>query len=104
MFVDRDLLNAGATESHRAGAHARTGADQLARGPLVEAMFGDFAAAEAFHDEVSRAHGHHVRGLQASHEGLATIGSKAQRAVFQFTDMDESNAAELRAVRCDSDT
>ena|ERR1700742_4351676 len=104
MFVDRDLLNTGANESHRAGGHARIGADRLAAGPLLMGMFGDFAAAEAFHDEISEAHSHHVRGLQGSHEGLTAIGSKARRAVFQFTDMDESNAAELRAVPCDFDT
>jgi hypothetical protein len=104
MFVDPALLNSGANESHRAGDHAGIGADTLARGPVLSGMFGDFAAAEAFHDEVRAAHGRHVRGLHARRQGLAVIGQKAQQAAVQFTDMDESNAATLRAMPCDSDT
>jgi hypothetical protein len=104
MFVDPALLNSGANESHRAGGHASIGADTLARGPLLSGMFGDFAAAEAFHDEVRAAHGRHIRGLHARHQGLTVIGQKAQQAAVQFTDMDESNAATLRAMPCDSDT
>lgn len=104
MFVETGLLNSGANESHRAGEHARIGADRLARGPLLSGMFGDFAAAEAFHDGIRAAHGRHVGGLQAHHEGLAAIGEKAQQAAVQFTDMDESNATTLRDVPCNSDT
>jgi hypothetical protein len=104
MFVDPGSLNSGANESHRAGEHARIGADRLARGPLLSGMFGDFAAAEAFHDGIRAAHGRQVRGLQARHEGLTAVGRIAQQAAVQFTDMDESNAATLRAVPCNSDT
>ena len=104
MFVDTGLLDSGANESHRAGGHAQEGADQLSRGPLMPGMFGDFAAAHAFHDAVSAAHAKHVRGLQAHQEALTAIGTKAHRAATEFTEMDERNAAELRAVRCSSGT
>lgn len=104
MFVDPELLHLGAKESHRAGERAREGADHLARGPLMSGMFGDFAAADAFHEAVSSAHAQHVRILQSHQEALTTVGAKAHYAAMEFTKMDQGNAAELRAVRCSSDT
>lgn len=99
MFVDPGLLRLGAKESHRAGGHARDGADHLARGPLAAGMFGDFAVAEAFHGAVSAARAEHVRSLQAHHEALAAVGAKAHYAAGEFTAMDERGAEQLRAVR-----
>jgi hypothetical protein len=62
-------------------------------------MFGDFPAADDFHDIVSAAHAHHAKTLQAYQETLTGIGRKAHRAATEFVDMDERTAAELRAVR-----
>jgi hypothetical protein len=104
MFVDTDLLHSGANESHRAGGRAQDGADQLSRGPLLAAMFGGFPAAETFHDAVSAAHARHVKNLQAHKETLTDVGHKAHYAANGFTDMDDRNAAEMRAVRCSSGT
>jgi Protein of unknown function (DUF2563) len=104
MFVDTDLLHSGANESHRAGGHAQDGADQLARGPLPSGMFGDFPAGETFHDAVSAAHAQHVKNLQAHQETLTELGRKAHYAANGFTDMDDRNAANMRAVRCNSVT
>ena len=104
MFVEPDLLHSGANESHRAGRQARDGADHLARGPLASGMFGDFAAADAFHEAVSSAHAQHVKTLQAHHESLTSVGTKAHYAAREFTAMDRRNAAELRAVRGNSGT
>ena len=70
----------------------------------MSGMFGDFSAAEEFHEAVSVAHGKHVKGLQAHGETLTTIGGKAYEAASGFTEMEEHNAAELRAVRCNSAT
>lgn len=99
MFVDPELLHSGANESHRAGGQARDGADHLARGPLISGMFGDFAAADAFHEAVSSAHAQHVETLQAHQETLTEVGTKAHYAAREFVSMDERNASELRAVR-----
>jgi hypothetical protein len=99
MFVDPGLLRLGAKDSHRAGGHAQDGADALARGPLGSGMFGDFAAAESFHEALSAAHTQHVNNLQSHQESLAVLGAKAHYAATGFTAMDERNAAELRAVR-----
>ncbi len=104
MFVDTGLLHSGANESHRAGGHAQDGANHLWRGPLVSGMFGEFGAAELFHDAVSAAHGQHVKNLQAHQEELTALGGKAHRAASEFTGMDEGNAATLQAVRCSCGT
>lgn len=104
MFVDPGLLHAGGTQSHRAGGHAQEAADQLSRGPLLSGMFGEFPAADEFHNAVSAGHAKHVQSLRVHQEALTAIGSKAHRAASEFTDMDERNAAKLRAVRCNSGT
>jgi hypothetical protein len=65
----------------------------------MSGMFGGFPAAEEFHEAVSVAHGKHVKGLQAHGESLTAIATKAFQAVTDFTDMEEHNTAELRAVR-----
>jgi hypothetical protein len=104
MYVHTDLLHSGANESHRAGGYARDGADQLARGPLPSGMFGGFPAAETFHGAVSSAQAQHVKNLQAHQETLTELGRTAHYAANGFTDMDDRNAAEMRAVRCNSGT
>ncbi|MCV7103202.1 DUF2563 family protein [Mycobacterium palustre] len=104
MFVDADLLRSGANESHRAGGHARDGADQLARGPLSSGMFGGFPAAEAFHNAVTTAHAQHVKTLRGHQETLTEVGHKGHYAAAGFVEMDNRNAAEMRAVRCNSTT
>jgi Protein of unknown function (DUF2563) len=65
----------------------------------MSGMFGGFPAAEEFHEAVSAAHGKHVKGLQAHGESLTAIGGKAFQTATGFTDMEEHNAADLRAVR-----
>ncbi|MEE3065653.1 MAG: DUF2563 family protein [Actinomycetota bacterium] len=104
MFVDTGLLHSGGSQTQRAGGHAQDAADRLARGPVMSGMFGDFSAADAFHDAVSVAHGKHVKNLQAHGETLIDIGGKAFRAATGFTDMESHNSADLRAVRPDSVT
>ena len=67
-------------------------------------MFGDFGAADVYHEAVSAAHAWHVERLQAHNQVLTAIGHKADQAAAQFTDMDEHNAAKLLAVQCNSNT
>ncbi|KAA1249429.1 DUF2563 family protein [Mycobacterium simiae] len=104
MFVDAGLLHSGSSDSQRAGEHAQDGAGHLCRGPVMSGMFGGFAAAEAFHGAVTAAHSQHVKSLQAHQQVLTAVGGNACRAAAEFTDMDQHNAAALRAVRCSSDT
>jgi alanine racemase len=104
MDVDTGLLRSGANQSHRAGGHAQEAADHLSRGPLMSGMFGEFAAAESFHEAVATAQAHHAKTLKAHQETLSTVGTNAHTAADGFTDMEERNAAQLRAVRPSSAT
>ncbi|WP_421843298.1 DUF2563 family protein [Mycobacterium sp.] len=104
MFVDAELLHSGADESHRAGEYAQDGADRLSRGPLVTGMFGDFAAAQVFHDAVIETHAAHVRGLRDHRQELTALAGKVHFAAVEFTEMDRGNAVELGVVRCGCDT
>lgn len=99
MFVDTDLLHSGGNQSHRAGGHAQEGADQLAGGTVASGMFGDFAAADAFHRAVAAAHGQHMKILQGHSETLTGVGTKAHHAANGFTTMDKNNATAMQALR-----
>ncbi|TAM71808.1 DUF2563 family protein [Mycobacterium sp.] len=104
MFVDTELLHSGGNQSHRAGGHAQEGADHLAAGTVASGMFGDFEAADTFHNAVTAAHGQHVKNLQDHSETLTGVGTKAHHAANGFTNMDQHNAAEMRALRPSSGT
>lgn len=98
MFVDTAMLHSGAAESRRAGEYAQHGASFLAQAPLAAGMFGDFAAAEAFHDAVISAQAHHVKALQNHRETLDDVGAKTQLVAYSFTATDDNNAKALREV------
>ena len=102
MFVDTSLLHWGANQSHRAGGHAEVAADHLSHGPLLSGMFGEFAAAESFHDAVGAARAHYVKTLRAQQETLTAVGTNAHLAATGFTHMEERNAAKLQAVQSDA--
>jgi hypothetical protein len=102
MFVDPKTLHSGGDQSHRAGDHAQEAAGHLSRASLSSGMFGEFPAADDFHDAVGVSHGQHVKKLQAHQETLTGIGSRAHRAATEFVDMDDRGAAKLQAVRPNS--
>jgi hypothetical protein len=104
MFVDTAMLHSGATESHRAGSYVDDGAHQLTGVFPVTGMFGDFEAAHTFHGAVTEAHTHHVAKLRAHQEILSGIGDKARTVAAGFSGMEERNASELQAVRCNYKT
>jgi hypothetical protein len=104
MFVNTGTLQTGANDSHRAGEHADDGANHLLRTSPVAGMFGDFAAAEAFHEAVTQAHTHHTAKLRAHQHTLSNVGDKAHTVATAFSEMDERNASKLKAVRCNSAT
>lgn len=104
MFVDTGLLRAGAQGAERAGEHTHQAAQRLSRESLVPQMFGDFAAAEAFHHATESAHAQHVRLLLVHTDTLTAVGKNAHRSAAGFTEMEEGNARSVRAVRCTSTT
>lgn len=104
MFVNTGLLCSGANESHRASRYADNGVNYLSRTSLAPRMFGDFAAADLFHQAASAAHTHHAKVLQTHGETLSAVGSKAHQAAAEFTEVHEGNAAKLLAVQRNYET
>jgi hypothetical protein len=102
MFVDTAMLRSGAADSRRAGEHAGDGAGHLTGSPPAAGMFGDFDAAELFHQAISSAHTSHVKTLQRHREILTAVGRQANKAASSFTAMENHNAKALRDVRCTS--
>lgn len=104
MFVDSALLHSGGSQSRAAGDHAQQAAEHLSRAELPPRIFGDFAAAAAFHVATGSARSQHTRLLLGHRDVLGALGRGAMVAAAGFTDMEENNAASVRAVRCDSAT
>lgn len=99
MFVDAAMLHSGASGSGRASEHANEGATHLSSSQPVAGMFGDFAAADAFHEALSVAHAYHVETLQRHREVLSDIGAKAHLVASSFSEMENRHAKALRDVR-----
>lgn len=104
MFVDAVLLRSGGNETQQASDHAHQAAEHLSGAGLLPRMFGDFSAAESFHEATGSVQIHHARLLLRHREILGKVSRGAVAAAAQFTDMEVNNAASLRAVRCNSDT
>ncbi len=98
MLVDDELLRSGGDESHRAGEHAHDGAEQLTRAPLTAGMFGDFTAADRFHDAISSAHTQHVDALRSHHVTLMDVGDRSLHAAYGFAETENTNAKALGNV------
>jgi len=98
MFVDTAKLHSGAVQSHRASEHAQDGANHLAAVAPVAGMFGSFADGEAFHDEVTSAHAHHVKTLQRHQQNLDDVGTKTRHMAYSFSATEENNTKVLRDV------
>ena len=98
MRVDPAMLHLGADESHRASDHAGDGANALSGAPPIAGMFGEFEAADAFHEAITAAHGAHVKALETHRDTLHDLGVKTHHAAYTFTAMDDDNAKVLRDV------
>lgn len=104
VFVDPAMLKAGSSDSHSAAQHAQAGAASLGQNAVATGIFGSFGAADVFHQALSASHTEHITTLNDHHRTLADLADKAHLARRGFTDMDQANAADLRAVRCNSST
>jgi Protein of unknown function (DUF2563) len=100
MYVDTDGLYSGAEHSRNAGEHAQDSSKHLSGAQLGAGMFGDFAAADSFHGQMSAAHAHHVATAEAHHKVLDGVGVKAHRIADDFTATEDNNVHTLRGVRC----
>ncbi|MEZ0383140.1 DUF2563 family protein [Mycobacterium sp. pW045] len=104
MFVDPAMLRSGAADMHGASEHAQAGAARLNQTAVAPSIFGVFGAANVFHNAISAAHSEHITTLSGHRRTLSGVGDKAHYAAREFTGMDQRNAAQLRAVRCNSST
>jgi hypothetical protein len=98
MFVDTAKLHSGASESYRASEHAHDGANHLSAATPVARMFGSFADAEAFHEDVSSAHAHHVKTLHSHQHNLNDVGTKTHQIAYSFSATEDHNTKVLRDV------
>jgi hypothetical protein len=98
MFVDTAKLHAGAAQSYRASEHAHDGANRLSAVVPLVGMFGSFADAEAFHEDVSSAHAHHVKTLQSHQQNLHDVGTKTHQIAYSFSATEDHNTKVLRDV------
>ncbi len=98
MRVNPAMLHSGADQSDRASDHAGDGANALSMTPPTAGMFGDFEAAEAFHEAITAAHAAHVKALEKHRDTLQYLGTQTHHAAYSFTEMDDHNAKVLRDV------
>nr|WP_234825633.1 DUF2563 family protein [Mycolicibacter senuensis] len=87
-----------------ASEHAHAGAARLNQTTVTAGIFGAIGAADVLHNAISTAHTEHITTLTNHRRTLAGLGDKAHHAAREFTSMDQRNAAQLRAVRCNSST
>jgi uncharacterized protein YukE len=98
MFVDPEEMRTGANTSFRAADHANDGAGHLRRASVNTGIFGDFDAAQEFHDAVTNAHSRHTDLLNKHSEALDQLGSNAHQAASEFAEMDTRNSDQLHNV------
>lgn len=98
MEVDPAHLHAGADRSMDAADTALTGAGKLEGKPPTAGIFGDFAAAHAFHEALSSAHQAHVERLRDHHRALTDVSDKSRAAANRFITQDVASADSLRTA------
>src|SRR5690242_17839136 len=90
--VDTALLRSGSDSSGFAGAAARKAASRLTETSLPEGIFGDFAAAQAFHSTVSTARDSHVKRSHDHDARLTDVSSKGHIGARAMADTDTGAA------------
>jgi hypothetical protein len=99
MRVQVGDLHAGAAHARTAGEHAQDSAQHLSQAQLGSGMFGDFAAADSFHDTISTAHAHHIAASEAHRNVLNGVDHRARHVANEFTTMDHANTEAVREVQ-----
>jgi hypothetical protein len=102
MHVDPDELRCGANQLYGAAVLAQEGAGKLSQVTAGSGIFGAFAAAEAFQQEMSNAHKGHVEQLAEHERRLGSLGDKTHTTASALVAMDERNSRALREVLCPS--
>lgn len=95
-----DLLRSGSDSSSFAGSAAQKAASRLSDAVLPQGIFGEFAAAEGFHNAALNARDNHLQRSQDHHARLTDIASKGHIGAGVLTDTD-SGAAQAIATAGD---
>lgn len=95
MFIDTDLLRMGAAFSDSAGTLVQRGANEFGAAQPRGGIFGDFAAAEQFHQALSQTQDRHARNMQGHYTALTTLAGKANDAAVTFVSKDTESAATI---------
>jgi hypothetical protein len=103
MIVDASLLHMGADFSNSAGAIAQKGAASLAATQLPAGIFGDFAEADDFHRQLSRAQTVHADNMIAYRATFERLAEKSVTAAEAFSDEDADSAARITGAGVTSD-
>ncbi|MCV7230243.1 DUF2563 family protein [Mycolicibacterium komossense] len=91
-------MRTGANTTFKAADHANDGAGYLRRASVNSGIFGDFDAAQEFHDAVTDAHSRHTEMLNKHSEILDQLGNNAHNAASEFAEMDADNGKRLHDV------
>ena len=98
MFVDTDLLRMGAEFSRSAGTIVQRGASEFESIQLSAGIFGDFDAAQGFHQALTSAHQVHSSTMAGHHAELEGLAEKAHSAATMFRAQDEQSADDVAAA------
>lgn len=98
MWVEPELLSSGGDVARSAGERVRGGAADLSGASMESTIFGDFAAAQSFHQRLSAHRNTQVSRMHDNHQTLTDVGSKAKTASGWFTETEERNTSAVDTV------
>lgn len=98
MWVEPELLSSGGQVARNAGERVLGGAAALSAAPIGSSIFGNFAAAESFHQRLSAHHIGQVTEMRANHQTLTEVGAKAKTSSVQFSETEARNFSTLDNV------
>jgi hypothetical protein len=98
MWVEPELLSSGGDVARGAGERLRGGAATLSSASIGSTIFGDFPAAQSFHQRLSSHRDNQVSRMDDNHRRLTDVGSKARAASGRFSATEEANRSAVDNV------
>ena len=98
MWVEPELLSSGGDVARSAGERVLGGAAVLSAAPIGSTIFGDFAAAQSFHQRLSAHHIGQVTQMRNNHQTLTDIGVKAKAGAGRFAETERQNTEEVSQI------
>jgi hypothetical protein len=98
MWVEPELLSSGGDVARGAGERVRDGAADLSAASIGSTIFGDFPAAQSFHQRLSAHRDNQVSRMDHNHRRLTDVGQKAKTASNRFSQTEDRNRSTLDNV------